>query len=344
MCTHAGDEAEPVAAALAALSCRRWFSPEPYNHLGYMALIEAIRMVDQSDARLRYLTPMAMFELVTQALRSGHLVAYLGDVCERRTPSSNKTTSTPEVAPTPPSVPDPVPPPPREYTCRWRNCPGTHEEDINPHYPNDGVLARGKDSNQVAYADAWIAAGLEPWIECKSPGTDPQATRNDYQRDLVGNEVPKPQNLTMIDLAVSSPSGQYVTQKHHLISTHLFGKVPSLANNARLVGYNANNFANGICLPYFTLDIVRHDRQCHRGKHIVDYDNMVLPLLLNLEEEAESYCDSGIQKELIERLERISARARQQILGWKKGWYLRTRAETERADAYRRIGQDVPYA
>jgi len=146
----------------------------------------------------------------------------------------------------------------------------------------------------------------------------------------------------MIDLAVSAPSGRYVTQKHHLISVHLFDKAASLKSNARLVGYNANNKVNGICLPYFTLDIVRHDRQCHRGQHPADYDDLVLTLLLNLEEEAEAYCETDIQTELIERLDRISARVRQQVLAWKKGWYLRTRAETDRAEAYRRIGQDIP--
>jgi hypothetical protein len=339
--TSDGAQATPMSATEASMSCSRWFSREPLDFMGRLTLVDVVRLLGQSDTEIRALTPMAMFSLVEQALRSGTLVAYVGKVREYRALASAGTAQVSD-APAPTPVPEPVPASAQTYTCRWLDCQGEHDEDINSSYPNQGVLTHGKDSNRVEYADAWIAAGREPWEESGGPGVDPQAMREDYQRDLVGAGEPKPQNLVMIDLAVSAPVGQYVTQKHHLISVHLFDQVPKIKSNARLISYNANDNPNGICLPYFTIDIVRHDRQCHRGPHPPAYDKRVLQLLRALQNESVGFCTSGSQDSLKQRLDEISERVRHHVLGWQKGWYLRTKAETERAEAYRRIGQDVP--
>jgi len=228
---------------------------------------------------------------------------------------------------------------PKTVACPWMNCAGDHIEQ--PEYHGKGVTDRGNASSGQGYEAAWTAAGLEPWIE-RGPGLDPQAARDDYQRDLVGDRNPKPRNEAMIEKAATLPAPEYCTEKHHLISVHLFGEVPKLAHNLRLVGYNANDHSNGICLPYFTLDIVRHDRQCHRGQHPKAYDKKVFALLSNTEEESLIRCRDGNTSGISDEISAIEQRVRSKVLSWAKGWTLRSKADVERADARRRIGLPPP--
>jgi len=219
------------------------------------------------------------------------------------------------------------------------NCAGDHIEP--PEYHGKGVTDRGNASSGQGYEAEWIAAGLEPWVE-HGPGLDPHASRDDYQRDLVGDKNPKPRNEAIIGKAATLPAPEYCTQKHHVVSIHLFADHPKLAHNLRLLGYNANDTANGVCLPYFTIDIVRHNRQCHRGPHPPGYDELVSLMLSSLQEESLIMCRDGDTAELMDEIRAIENRVRESIMQWIDGYELRSKAKEERLASFRRIGMTPP--
>lgn len=344
-----GRRALPLPAHIAGHACQQWFPSLLQDITRRRALCDAVRMVNGWEAiDLSQQPSHVLVAVLEQALRSGRLVAYKGSVQQVRPTygSNSQAVGSFRAAAAPIAAPEPAKPEPEPeeilYTCRWKNCQGNHKADINHTYPSDGVTKHGKDSHQVDYSDAWVAAGLEPWDEAQGPGTDPQASREDYQQDLLGDKNPKPKNLVMITQAVTAGPKQYVTQKHHLISIHLFPQFAMLNSNAKLIGYNANDASNGICLPYFTLDIVRHDRQCHRGNHPAMYDDRIKLMLEKAQSSSLKLCQEGHQERLLGALHRIEDRIRKCITDWVPGYYLRSKAVEERIAAYSRINQNPP--
>lgn len=212
--------------------------------------------------------------------------------------------------------------------CDWQDCLTNHEQVVE--YPGGGTLARSS-----GFADAWVAAGLEPW-ERYGDGTDSLATEAEYR-----GETPNAQYVTT---AAAMVHPEYHTQKHHLISINLFRNVAKLSHNATLVGYDVNAASNGICLPTFTLDIVRHDLQAHRGSHPNNlYNSRIQPLLEDLEQRSSRYCEPEttgaceFQLRLLGDLERLSRRVESRIRAWQ--WLLRSNAPTERQEAYARLAR-----
>lgn len=229
------------------------------------------------------------------------------------------------------------------FSCDWTVCDKQHTTDINSDYPRNGSVKRGETKSGKDYASAWVEKGLEPWEEIGQQKHSPNATWQDYQEDLQPKGDIKLRNKTLIEhnLALIE-KGKYKTEKHHLISVHLFDNLNSLANNCQLVGYNVNDAENGICLPYFVPDIVRHDRQCHRGPHPPIYDRNALKLLKNLQTKAEKYCTDNQQQKVIVKLNDISQRIRQHILAWDKGWELRSKAHAERRWSHIKMSIKTP--
>jgi A nuclease family of the HNH/ENDO VII superfamily with conserved AHH len=212
------------------------------------------------------------------------------------------------------------------HKCEWKNCQKTHTK--KPSYPGNGDVARNS-----SYASDWVAANLEPWKKY-GPGTDTRAKRSDYLAETPG--------AAYVATASSLKHPEYHTQKHHLLSVKLFGKVADLSHNAKLAGYDVNHQNNGVCLPSYVVDIARHDLQCHRGNHPngLYYDNLD-PLLADLEVRSLNYCvadssgDATPQLALVGAIDRLSLRTEGQLRNWK--WLLRSDAVQERVQSKARL-------
>ena len=212
--------------------------------------------------------------------------------------------------------------------CDWQDCLTTHERKVS--YPGGGKLERSN-----GFASAWVAAGLEPWMKY-GDGIDSMASAAEYREETPG--------ASYASTAAAMKHPQYHTQKHHLISINLFKNFPKLKHDATLIGYDVNAPKNGICLPSYTLDIVRHDLQAHRGSHPnALYNSRILPLLERLEQRAAKYCEPErngaceFQKQLLGDLERLSREIENRVREW--DWLLRSEAPTERTAAYERLAR-----
>ena len=211
-------------------------------------------------------------------------------------------------------------PPPKK--CKWKTCKVNHSKDIS--YPEGGTVEKNG-----SYASDWVGANLEPWKKY-GDGRDSLARKSDFLSETPG--------ASYVSTAAALKHPAYHTQKHHLVSVKLFKEVPDLAYNAKLAGYDVNHKNNGVCLPSYVIDIVRHDLQCHRGNHpnSLYYDHLD-PLLRDLEVRCRTYChgdfdgDVSVQKTLVDDIDRLSVRAELQIKAWK--WLLRSDAAQERIDS-----------
>jgi hypothetical protein len=210
--------------------------------------------------------------------------------------------------------------------CDWKNCEKTHTKSIS--YPSGGTVDRNS-----SYASAWASAGLEPW-KLYGDGTDSRAKLPDFRKETPAAAY------AVSAAALKHP--EYHTQKHHLISINLFKSVADLSHNAKLIGYDVNHKKNGSCFPSYVADIVRHDLQCHRGRHPkLLYNDNVDPLLRAIEKRCLAYCELDVdgdttrQQDLIDDLNRLSARCYNQIRAWK--WLLRSAAIAERAQSRARL-------
>lgn len=211
------------------------------------------------------------------------------------------------------------------FSCEWKDCPNEKVHRKKPDYPGRGTVTRNS-----SYSSDWVAAKLEPWDKYGS-GQNSRATMDDYRA-----ETPKAA-YAVSAAALEHP--EYHTQKHHLISVNLFGNVTKLSHDAKLIGYDVNHTNNGVCLPTYVVDIVRHDLQAHRGSHPNNlYNAKVSPLLRELEKMCIAYCEVDVfgetdsQRKLMEDLNQISRHIEAQIKAWK--WLLRKDALSERKQSY----------
>jgi hypothetical protein len=210
--------------------------------------------------------------------------------------------------------------------CDWQDCLSNHAQKVP--YPGGGKLDRSS-----GFAAAWVSAGLEPWVKY-GDGIDSMPSAADYRAETKG--------ASYVSTAAAMKFPEYHTQKHHLISINLFKNVAKLKHNATLISYDVNAPANGVCLPSFTLDIVRHDLQAHRGSHPNNlYNSKIQPLLEDLEQRSAKYCEPDregeceLQKQLLGDLDRLSRKVEARIHAW--DWLLRSDALAERSDAYARL-------
>jgi hypothetical protein len=214
----------------------------------------------------------------------------------------------------------------KTVSCEWKNCKANHSE--KPKYPANGTVDRN-----TSYATEWVSAKLEPW-EKYGAGQPSHATLADYR-----NEVP---SAAYAVSAAALQHPEYHTQKHHLLSVKLFSNVADLSHDAKLAGYDVNSANNGVCLPSFVVDIVRHDLQCHRGNHPNDlYYDKIRPLLREIEDRCVKYCQADLvgesvrQLSVVDDLDRLSERAERQLKNWR--WLLRTNALAERIESRSRL-------
>ncbi|HRH76450.1 MAG TPA: AHH domain-containing protein [Cellvibrionaceae bacterium] len=211
------------------------------------------------------------------------------------------------------------------HKCDWKYCEKNHIKKVT--YPQGGSV----DRNSTYEAD-WVAAGLEPW-RLRGPGNNSHSSLAEYRAETPAAKY------AITAAALQYPA--YHTQKHHLLSVNFFDTVKQLSHNAKLVGYNVNHKNNGICLPSYTIDIVQHDLQCHRGSHPkVLYNDKVKAILKNLEKKCVKYCTTATdgsndrQLQLMDRLNDLSRHVEIKILTWQ--WLLRSNAKQERADSRKR--------
>src|SRR5215212_6479162 len=118
------------------------------------------------------------------------------------------------------AVPVPAPPeqpPPKLYGCKWQDCEKKHTEDIDPKY-GSGSVAKGAATSGKGYEDEWVGNKMEPW-EMRGTGRNPNATKPDFELEI---DATKEKNAASIAKAVVTPHPEYSTQKHHIISVHLF--------------------------------------------------------------------------------------------------------------------------
>lgn len=206
--------------------------------------------------------------------------------------------------------------------CDWKNCNKAHEK--KPGYPKGGTVERNG-----SYESDWVKAKLEPW-DVYGAGKDSRATLEDYREETPAAKY------AVTAAAMTHP--EYHTQKHHLISVNLFDSVKDLSKNAELIGYDVNHKNNGICLPSYIVDIVRHDLQCHRGSHPKAlYNDKIKPLLANMERKSLEYCkmdsdgDGESQAMLMDELNKLSQFIELRVKNWM--WLLRKNALKERVQS-----------
>lgn len=206
--------------------------------------------------------------------------------------------------------------------CEWR-CTlaqsGDHPEKHHhkrPPYPRGGTPDR-KDG----YSDAWKKAGRVPWQA--SPGINPRRWDDAY-------------HLGRHSAASTYSHPEYATEGHHLISCDIFreSEYPALVFNALLMGYDINCAENGWHFPAHIVDIVCHNLQHHASQHTwsepaplkYDLDELVAPLLANLEQQCLNLCRGDVNGELhsqaavIRNLHRLSDAIRRKLVRW--DWYL----------------------
>lgn len=211
--------------------------------------------------------------------------------------------------------------------CKWNKCEKTHLKKIQ--YPGGGTVKKNS-----SYSDDWVSAGLEPWVCYKKKGKNSKPTLKEYREET------KAAKYAVTAAAMVYP--EYHTQKHHLLAENFFKNFKTLKKNAKLVGWDINNVNNGMCLPSYVIDIVRHDLQCHRGNHPkVLYNDKVKAMLQLLEDRCVKYCqmdvkgDKRVQLMLKDELDQFAERVRRQIKLW--NWLLRKDALKEREESKERF-------
>ena len=127
--------------------------------------------------------------------------------------------------------------------------------------------------------------------------------------------------------SASNPSAgsPYPVQGHHLIPVSVFGSTQfkKLRKNIRLIGWDVNDPENGIFLPVFAPDMLRHDLQMHRGPHPNDYHQAIELELEKIAEKCLNHCKTGTQYQLMKQLNRLSEDIKEFIEDWDPKYLLR---------------------
>jgi hypothetical protein len=208
------------------------------------------------------------------------------------------------------------------HSCKWRcalDQKGDHVEKWHhqkPEYPNGGNSERSD-----GYSKAWKSAGRVPWTE--GDGIDPRRWPDAY-------------HIKRHSSATTYVHPEYATEGHHLISCDLFKEdnYPALVHNALLMGYDINCNENGWHFPAHIVDIICHNHQHHASQHSwsepaplkYDLDELVAPLLANLEEQILTNCRNDANGELrsqaavIKLLNSLSKVIKGKLVRWE--WFL----------------------
>ena len=208
------------------------------------------------------------------------------------------------------------------YSCAWRcesGQQGNHKRNWHTcelSYPEGGTAER-KDG----YSSDWKKAKRVPWA--KREGINPRRWPDAYH---IGRHKKAPE--------YTYP--EYATEGHHLISCDVFqeSEYPALVFNALLMGYDINCADNGWHFPAHIVDIVAHNLQHHASQHNwsepaplkYDLDELVAPILANLEQQILMYCridrdgELESQKSIIVLLARFSGVIRRKLERW--DWHL----------------------
>lgn len=224
-----------------------------------------------------------------------------------------------------------------QHACRWRctlDQKGEHPKKWHSKpvtYPEGGQAERSD-----GYSNRWKTAGRVPWTERQ--GIDPRRWPDAY-------------HLARHSAATSYAHPRYATEGHHLISCDIFTEAdyPALVFNALLMGYDINGDENGWHFPAHIVDIVCHNLQHHASQHNwsepaplkYDLDELVAPLLANLEQQILPYCEGDYngelqgQRKIVSLLNKLSERIRRKLVRW--DWYL-TKLARMRLGDIRRYG------
>jgi len=228
------------------------------------------------------------------------------------------------------------------HACEWRctlDQSGDHPKKWHskkPSYPKGGKAERSD-----GYSKAWKSARRVPWAN--GDGVNPRRWDDAYhiKRHSASSTYTYP---------------EYATEGHHLISCDLFkeSNYPALVFNALLMGYDINCNENGWHFPAHIVDIVCHNLQHHASQHSwsepaplkYDLDELVAPLLANLEQQILTYCEGDHngeltgQRAILSLLHRLSERIKRKLERW--DWFL-TKLARMRLGEIRNFGLDVSH-
>lgn len=211
------------------------------------------------------------------------------------------------------------------HACEWRcdaGQTGDHPDKWHLRRPDySATKQRGNAARKNGYSEAWKKANRVPWSQ--GEGIDPRRWPDAYH---IRRHNPAP----------SYRHPEYATEGHHLISCDLFREAdfPVLVHNALLVGYDINCEENGWHFPAHIVDIICHNHQHHASQHAwsepaqlkYDLDELVAPLLANLEERVANMCRPDLhgttdhQQNVVDILARLSRVIRRKLQNWQ--WYL----------------------
>ncbi|PYF79196.1 HNH/ENDO VII superfamily nuclease [Marinomonas alcarazii] len=206
--------------------------------------------------------------------------------------------------------------------CQWQDCKTKHDKTIK--YVNNGRTTR-----RLGFNKQWKNEQLQPWLSrgagqaLPAPFHDPKHSA--WELGFKGFISPLSRQRMKQSAANPSASSPYPVQGHHLIPVSVFGSTQfkKLRKNIRLIGWDVNDSENGIFLPVFAPDMLRHDLQIHRGPHPSNYKELIQSELIEIEGECLNHCKNGNQKQLIKELHDLSEEIKGYIEDWDPKYLLR---------------------
>lgn len=204
--------------------------------------------------------------------------------------------------------------------CQWQDCKTKHDKPIK--YVNNGRTTR-----RLGFNKQWKNEQLQPWLSrgagqaLPAPFHDPK--HNAWELGFKGFISPISRQRMKQSASNPSAGSPYPVQGHHLIPVSIFSQTPKLKRNIELIGWDVNGKENGIFLPIFAPDMLRHDLQMHRGPHPNNYMEQIKNELKEISDECLNHCKNGNQKQLIKELHDLSKEIKGYIKNWDPKYLLR---------------------
>lgn len=204
--------------------------------------------------------------------------------------------------------------------CQWQDCKTKHDKPIK--YVNNGRTTR-----RLGFNKQWENEQLQPWLlqgagqALPTPFHDPK--HDAWELGFKGFISPISRQRMKQSATNPSAGSPYPVQAHHLIPVSIFSQTPKLKKNIELIGWDVNDKENGLFLPVFAPDMLRHDLQMHRGPHPSNYKELIQSELIEIEDECLNHCKTGNQKQLIKRLNKLSNRINLKVKNWDPKYLLR---------------------
>ncbi|MGO3738651.1 MAG: AHH domain-containing protein [Marinomonas foliarum] len=185
----------------------------------------------------------------------------------------------------------------------------------------------GRTTRRLGFNKQWKNEQLQPWLSqgtgqaLPTPFHDPK--HDAWKLGFKGFISPLSRQQIKQSAANPNAGSPYPVQGHHLIPVSIFSQTPKLKRNIELIGWDVNGKENGIFLPVFAPDMLRHDLQMHRGPHPKRYKESIEFELSKIEQKCLNYCGSRKQRQLIKQLISLSEDIKEFIEDWDPKYLLR---------------------